>query len=105
LDVRDGDRVAAVVADVVQRLGPVDILVNNAGVSVPAPIDGDDFDAAWDFTFEVNLHAQARLIRACLPHLVRNGEGRIVNIASTEAIGATGWTTPYTASKHGVIGL
>ena len=51
------------------------------------------------------MHAQARLIRACLPHLVRNGEGRVVNIASTEAIGATGWTTPYTASKHGVIGL
>jgi 3-oxoacyl-[acyl-carrier protein] reductase len=105
LDVRDDDQVAAVVADVGERLGPIDILVNNAGVSVGAPIEADNFDDAWTFTFEVNLHAHARLIRACLPHLMRNGEGRVVNIASTEGVGATGWITPYTASKHGVIGL
>jgi 3-oxoacyl-[acyl-carrier protein] reductase len=79
--------------------------VNNAGVSIPAPIDMDDFDAAWDTTFEVNLHGHTRMVRACLPHLMRNGEGRVVNIASTEGVGATGSISPYTASKHGVIGL
>jgi 3-oxoacyl-[acyl-carrier protein] reductase len=105
LDVSDDEQVRAVVDDVEARLGPVDILVNNAGVSIPAPIDSANFDGAWATTFEINLHAHTRMVRACLPHLMRNGDGRIVNIASTEGVGATGSISPYTASKHGVIGL
>ena len=69
------------VDEVVGRLGPVGILVNNAGVSVPAPIDGDDFEAAWDVTLAVNLTGYVRMVRACLPHLLAAGDGRIVNIA------------------------
>lgn len=53
----------------------------------------------------MNLTAQARLIRAALPHLMAKGEGRIVNIASTEGLIATGGLVAYTATKHGVIGL
>ena len=45
------------------------------------------------------------MVRACLPHLLASGAGRVVNIASTEGLGATAYMTPYTASKHGVIGL
>src|SRR5690606_32043264 len=40
-----------------------------------------------------------------LPHLARHGEGRIVNVSSTEGIGGSAHLSPYTASKHGVIGL
>jgi 3-oxoacyl-[acyl-carrier protein] reductase len=40
-----------------------------------------------------------------LDDLLRTGEGRIINIASTEAMGATPGISPYTASKHGVVGL
>ena len=105
LDVSDPDAIEDVVGDVVARLGPVDILVNNAGVSLPSAVDGDGFEAAWRRTLDVNLTAHVRLIRVCLPHLRRNGEGRIVNIASTEGLGATAYLSPYTASKHGVIGL
>jgi 3-oxoacyl-[acyl-carrier protein] reductase len=105
LDVVDPARIDAVVADVVTRLGPIDVLVNNAGVSIPAPIDGDDYEAAWHTTLAVNLTAHARMVRACLPHLVRNRDGRIVNIASTEGLGAQSFISPYTASKHGVVGL
>ncbi len=102
---RDAERVRGVVDNIVANHGPIDILVNNAGVSLGVPIDSENYDDAWDLTLEVNLHAYTRLIRACLPHLVRNGDGRIVNIASTEGIGATAGISPYTASKHGVIGL
>src|SRR5437868_2112801 len=105
LDVRDDDRVRGVVDNSVQHHGPIDILVNNAGVSMGLPIESADYPAVWDMTLDVNLRAYTRLIRACLPHLMRNGEGRIVNIASTEGVGATAGITPYTASKHGVIGL
>jgi len=105
LDVTDPDAITRVVAEVVADLGPVDILVNCAGVSIPAPIDGADYDAAWDMTLAVNLVAYVRMIRACLPHLLRDRAGRIVNIASTEGLGATPYLSPYTASKHGVVGL
>ncbi len=105
LDVTDPARIGAVVAAVVDELGPVDVLVNNAGVSLPAPIDAANWEEAWAATIAVNLTAHGHMIRACLPHLVRHGEGRIVNVASTEGLGATAMISPYTASKHGVIGL
>jgi 3-oxoacyl-[acyl-carrier protein] reductase len=105
LDVTDGSAVTKMVDRAVADLGPIGILVNNAGISLPAPIDGPDYDAAWDLTIAVNLTAYTRMVRACLPHLLADGAGRIVNIASTEALGATPYLSPYTASKHGVVGL
>ena len=105
LDVTDGDGVRRVVAEIAERLGPPDILVNNAGISLPAPIDGPDFEEQWAKTIAVNLTAHTTMIRACLPHLRRNADGRIVNIASTEGVGGSAYVSPYTASKHGVIGL
>jgi 3-oxoacyl-[acyl-carrier protein] reductase len=105
LDVTDADAVPRVVAEVREELGPVDILVNNAGVSIPAPIGADGYEGAWEATLSVNLTGHTRLIRACLPDLSREGAGRIVNVASTEALGATAGLSPYTASKHGVVGL
>lgn len=105
LDVTDADAVPRVVAAMREALGPVDILVNNAGVSIPAPIGGEGYEGAWEATLAVNLTGHTRLIRACLPDLTRNREGRVVNVASTEALGATAGLSPYTASKHGVVGL
>ncbi len=105
VDVTDGEAVRRAVDEIADRLGPPDILVNNAGISRPAPIDGPDFEEQWAATLAVNLTAHTTMIRACLPHLRRNGEGRIVNIASTEGIGGSAYISPYTASKHGVIGL
>ena len=105
VDLADGDAIIAVVESVQSDLGPIDILVNNAGISVGMPIDHDAWEKAWAMTFAVNLTAQARLIRACAADLARNNEGRVVNIASTEGLGATAGGSPYTAAKHGVIGL
>jgi 3-oxoacyl-[acyl-carrier protein] reductase len=105
LDVTDADAVRGVVDEVAERLGPPDILVNNAGISLPAPLDADGYERAWELTLAVNLTAHTTLVRACLPHLRRHGEGRVVNVASTEAFGATAYLSPYTASKHGVVGL
>jgi 3-oxoacyl-[acyl-carrier protein] reductase len=105
LDVTDADAVRSAVDEIAERLGPPDIVVNNAGVSLPAPIDGPDFETQWATTLAVNLTSHTTMIRACLPHLERNGDGRIVNIASTEGVGGSAYVSPYTASKHGVIGL
>jgi 3-oxoacyl-[acyl-carrier protein] reductase len=105
LDVTDVDRITAVVEEVVAALGPVDILINNAGVSIPTSIGDDAWEDVWATTIAVDLTAHGRLVRACLPSLAREGQGRVVNIASTEGLGATAFISPYTAAKHGVIGL
>ncbi len=105
LDVSDGEAVRQMVQQVAERFGRIDILVNNAGVSLPAPISADDYEDSWSRTMAVNLTAYTKLVRACLPHLLKSGGGRIINIASTEGLGATAMISPYTASKHGVIGL
>lgn len=104
-DLADGAAIPGLVDKIRGDLGPIDILINNAGISVGAPIDHDFWEKAWELTFAVNLTAQARLIRACAEDLARKGEGRVVNIASTEGLGATAGGSPYTAAKHGVIGL
>jgi 3-oxoacyl-[acyl-carrier protein] reductase len=105
LDVRDGDRVRHVVGEVVDRFGALDVLVNNAGIVVVGDIGGDEYEAAWDAVLDVDLTAHTRLIRAALPHLLASGAGRIINIASTEGLGATAYNSPYVAAKHGVVGL
>ena len=86
-------------------LGPIDILVNNAGISIPAPIDHPDFEAAWALTMAVNITAYTLTVREALEDLKRNGDGRIVNVASTEGLGATAFIPAYTAAKHAVVGF
>ena len=105
VDLSDAAAIAPAVEEIRAAFGPIDIVVNNAGVSVPAPIDAPTYGDAWDLTLAVNLEAYVHVIRACLADLQRERAGRIVNVASTEGIGATAYISPYTASKHGVIGL
>ena len=106
-DVSDYEDAEKVVNETIEQLGGLHILVNNAGVALPggATVGEREFEDAWARTIAVNLTAQARLIRAALPHLQRDGAGRVVNIASTEALIATAGIPAYTASKHGVVGL
>ncbi|MBT4489252.1 MAG: SDR family oxidoreductase [Rhodospirillaceae bacterium] len=105
LDLADPERIKAVVGEVADHFGGLDILVNNAGISQHTLIDDDDYEAIWDRHLDILLRAHTRTIRAALPHLRASEGGRIVNIASTEGLGATPETSPYTAGKHGVIGL
>jgi 3-oxoacyl-[acyl-carrier protein] reductase len=104
-DISDPATPAAAVAEVREALGPLDGLVNNAGVSIHVPLEDPGFAEAWATTIAVNLTAQTLFARAAIADLVRNGDGRMVNIASTEGLGATAGIAPYTSSKHGVIGL
>ena len=106
LDVSDAAAIRAVVADVAERLGGLDALVNNAGISAFCPVEDDEhYDLIWDRAVAVLLTAHQRLVRAALPHLRRSASPRIVNIASTEALGATSRDSPYCAAKAGVTGL
>jgi 3-oxoacyl-[acyl-carrier protein] reductase len=104
-DVAEEGAPARAVDEIRSALGPIDGLVNNAGVSIPALIDSDDFARAWSTTLAINLTAYTGFVRAALVDLRRDGRGRIVNVASTEGLGATAGIAAYTAAKHGVIGL
>ncbi len=105
LDVADGDAIRRVVSEVAETFGGLDIVINNAGVSGTSPIDGDGYDTLWQRSIAILLTAHPRIIRAALPHLRRSKHPRIVNIASTEALGATALHSPYSAAKAGVVGL
>ena len=105
LDVADKDAISQVVATIAANFGWIDILVNNAGVSSFCPLDDDSYEDVWHRALAVMLSAHQRLVRAALPHLRRSDSARIVNIASTEGLGATPGDTPYVAAKTGVTGL
>ncbi|WP_315813656.1 SDR family NAD(P)-dependent oxidoreductase [Bradyrhizobium sp. SZCCHNR2028] len=105
LDLADRDAISAVVGEAAAHFGGLDILVNNAGISVRVAIDDEAYDEAWARGLAIMLTAQQRVIRAALPHLRRSSSPRIVNIASTEALGATALHSAYSAAKAGVTGL
>ena len=105
LDVADLEAINRVIPEVAAHFGGIDILINNAGVGAGGPVDGDDYEEKWRRAFDVLITAHVRIIRAALPYLRESAGGRIVNIASTEGLGATKYASPYTAAKTGVIGL
>lgn len=105
MDVSDGDEIRRVVAEAGDAYGGIDIVINNAGITAITPIDSEDYEAVWERGISVLLTAHHRIIRAALPFLRQSKSPRIVNIASTEALGATATDSPYCAAKAGVAGL
>ena len=105
LDVTNQENIKVVIANVIEEFGQLDMLINNAGISIPTTIDDENYEESWDQTFDVLLKGQVNLIRAALPFIRESDCGRIVNISSTEGLGATPRISPYTSAKHGVIGL
>ena len=105
LDLSDGEAIKRVFDEIADHFGGIDILVNNAGISIPSPIDDDNYESNWSRSMDILITAQTKTIRASLPYIRKSDNPRIVNIASTEGFGATKFGSPYTAAKHAVIGL
>jgi 2-keto-3-deoxy-L-fuconate dehydrogenase len=101
LDVRSGEAIAALAGDV----GPIDILFNCAGfVHHGSVLECSDED--WDFSFDLNVKAMHRTIRAFLPGMLDKGGGSIVNVASAaSSVRGIPDRYAYGASKAAVIGL
>ena len=97
--------VGRIVAEAVAAGGQADILVNNAGIIRRAdPLDFSEQD--WDDVININLKTTFFLAQAFARHAVaRGGGGKIVNIASVLSFQGGIRVPPYTASKHGVVGL
>ena len=105
MDVGDAEAIKRVVKDAAEHFGGLEILVNNAGFAIPADVAEESYEDAWGPSINVMLTSHQRAIRAALPYMRKAKFGRIVNVASTEGLGATPGNSPYVAAKHGVIGL
>jgi len=104
-DCSDQAAVEAAVTEGAEHFGQLDIVVNNAGLATIAAIGDDNYDAAWATALAVMTSAQQWAIRAALPWLRQAAHPRIVNIGSSEALGATAYNSAYVVAKHGSVGL
>ncbi|RPH62280.1 MAG: SDR family oxidoreductase, partial [Burkholderiales bacterium] len=84
--------------------GAPDILVNAAGVNIRRPM-ADIVGSDWDTTLAINLAAPFFLAQRLAPAMIDKGWGRIINIASLQAVRAFGQSGPYGASKGGIAQL
>jgi 2-keto-3-deoxy-L-fuconate dehydrogenase len=101
LDVTDAAAITALAKDV----GRLDVLFNCAGFVENGTILEND-DAQWEKSFEINVYAMARMIKAFLPAMIEGGGGSIINVASVAgSIKGVPNRCIYGASKAAVIGL
>ncbi|HLI36643.1 MAG TPA: 3-hydroxybutyrate dehydrogenase [Streptosporangiaceae bacterium] len=90
--------------DAAALAGAADIIVNNAGLQHVSPVEEFPEDR-FRLLLAVMLEAPFRLVRAALPHMYRQGFGRIVNISSVHGLRASAFKCAYVAAKHGLEGL
>lgn len=104
INVGDYQQVKQAVSELVSELGRVDILINNAGILKV----GGLLELAveeWEEVFKVNVFGTYYMLREVLPHLIENGKGDIVNVASTAGLKGAPKMSAYGASKAAVINL
>ncbi len=102
VDITDHEAIQANIADFNGKAGGIDILVNNAGWDRFALFLDTD-PAFWDQVIAVNLRGPINMHHAVLPHMVAQGSGRVVNIASDAGrVGSSGESV-YSACKGGII--
>jgi 2-dehydro-3-deoxy-L-rhamnonate dehydrogenase (NAD+) len=105
VDVADENSVAAAAAMTVERLGGIDILVTSAAITGPNATLAEYPAAQWRRVIDINLNGAFYCNRAVVPHMLKTGYGRIVNIASIAGKEGNPNASAYSASKAGVIGM
>jgi NAD(P)-dependent dehydrogenase (short-subunit alcohol dehydrogenase family) len=104
LDVTSDESVEAVVRELIRLDGRIDLLVNNAGFGVaPAGAEESSIEQAKAI-FETNFFGLIRMTRAVVPHMRRQGSGRIINIGSVLGFLPMPYGALYSATKHAVEG-
>ena len=103
-DVSDPESVTRMFTEIRERFGDPDILVNNAGIAESATLVNTT-DELWRRHLAINLSGTFYCTRAALPTMLKNGWGRVINIASIAGKTGAPYIAAYSASKHGVLGL
>ncbi|HRX36951.1 MAG TPA: SDR family NAD(P)-dependent oxidoreductase [Aestuariivirga sp.] len=103
LDITDYDRYGEAVADVIAKQGRIDVLVNNAAINPPPRTILDDTLEDWRRTIGINLESVYMGSKLVAPHMVKQGGGRIIHIASIQGFASSGECGAYNAAKGGII--
>jgi acetoacetyl-CoA reductase len=104
LDVHDPAAVEPAVASVVEAFGKIDVLVNNAGITRDRSLAKMSSEE-WDDVLQTNLSSVFHLTARVLPHMVKQGYGRIVNISSVIGLHGNFGQANYAAAKAGIVGF
>jgi NAD(P)-dependent dehydrogenase (short-subunit alcohol dehydrogenase family) len=105
VDLTDAASVSRMVEEARERFGRLDVLVNTVGgFRGGKPVHEDDPEN-WDFLFAINVRTTLECCRAVIPHMLRAGAGKIVNVASRGALAGDGGFSAYSAAKSAVIRL
>lgn len=98
LDVTDSSSISDAIQTIINRAGRIDLLINNAGYGLMGPVVEIPL-AEVRFQFETNVIGPLALIQAVFPYMLKQGEGRIVNVGSASGILTTPFAGLYCASK------
>ncbi|HEX6891310.1 MAG TPA: glucose 1-dehydrogenase [Chryseolinea sp.] len=101
-DITDKEQTEAMADLAIKSFGKIDILINSAGINIRGPIDElslSDFTSVMD----VNVTGTWLASRAVVPHMKKNGSGKIINLASTLGLVGLSNRTPYASSKGAVV--
>ncbi len=101
-DMRDLEAVAALPEQAIEAFGQLDIVVNNAGIA-PAGLFIDQDEKVWHDVMAINVAAPAILTKAAGKHLLSQGSGKIINIASTSGILGKPMLVAYSSSKGALL--
>ena len=105
VELTEEDSVAAATAQALAEFDRIDILVNNAGITGGNAPTWELAPEVWRRVVEVNLVAPYLVCRAVVPQMLKQGYGRIVNVASVAGKEGNPSASHYSASKAGVIAL
>ena len=106
VDVTDRDQIEALFDDVETRIGDVDVLVNNAGVNPYFGRSTEVDPETWAHIFDVNVVGSFNCAQAFGRRVQdRDGSGALLNVASVGGVIGLPYQTPYTASKHAIVGM
>ena len=103
-DVGNINSLQNITSEAEKAFGRVDVLINNAAVRPNSPFLETD-DDEWARILDIDFHAARRLAKACLPAMIDNGWGRIINFAGMNAIHGYNGRAPVSVSKHASWGL
>jgi len=104
MDVRDQASIERGIRTVITQAARIDVLVNSAGVTLLGAAEETSIAEAQTL-FDTNLFGLLRTIKAVLPHMRKQGSGRIVNVSSVLGFLPAPYMALYAASKHAVEGL
>ncbi len=103
LDLFDASKVGNTVEQAIARFGRIDVLCNLTGGFAMGDAVHETSDSTWDFLHDINVRTLRNTARAVVPHMLRQGGGKIVNVGAYSAQRGLAGMGAYTAAKSEVL--